>query len=88
MNLVGGPPAPPSRFILALLLTLAAPLPPPTLQITPNITVSLSFSAGSHKDTNACQSDPKQKRKEDPSGGTLFSNEAQIKRSQTNDPND
>lgn len=41
-------------------------------QLTPNITVSLSFSVGSHKDTNTGQSDPKQMRKEDPSGGTVL----------------
>lgn len=67
-----------SRFILPLSVSQA------TLQIT----VSLSFSVGSHEDMNAGQSDLKQMRKEDPSGGTIPSNETQIKRSRSSDPND
>lgn len=42
------------------------------LQLTPNIIVSLSFSVGSHKETNTGQSDPKQLRKEGPSVGTIL----------------
>lgn len=61
-----------------------SPIPQPI----PNITVSLSFSVGSNKDTNAGQSDPEKMRKEYPSGGTILSYEAQIKRSQTSEPND
>lgn len=78
MNLGSGPPAP---LPLSVSLAPRSPYPPPI------ITVSLSFSVGSHKDTNAGQSDPKQMRKVDPSGGTILSNETQIKRSQTSDPN-
>lgn len=84
MNLGSGPPAPPLALYSPSVCFSSTLTPQPT----PNITVSLSFSVDSHKDTNAGQSDPEQMRKEDPSGGTILSNETQIKRSQTNDPND
>lgn len=70
----------PSSFICPLSVPVASPLPY-LLSIS---TVSLSFSASSHEDTNTCQSDPKQMRQEEP----YLSNETQIKRNQTIDPDD
>lgn len=62
MNLGVGPPAPPLALYSPSVCLSVTP------HLNPNITVSLSFSADSHKDTYTCQSDPKQKRKEDLSG--------------------
>lgn len=68
VNSGSGPPAPPVALFSPSVCISCSPIPQPI----PDITVSLSFSVGSHKDTNAGQSDPKQMRKEDPSGGTIL----------------
>lgn len=70
MNVGSGPPAPPLA-LYSHSVCFSNPPHTPHTHTTPNITVSLSFSVGSHKDTNAGQSDPKQMRKEDPSEGTI-----------------
>ena len=70
MDLGKGPPAPPlALYSPSVCFSSSPPLPPcpPT-----HITVSLSFSVGSHKDKNAGQSDPKQMNKKYPSGGTTL----------------
>lgn len=62
MNLASGPPAPPLElYSPSVYQILRSPNPPPI-----SLSLFLSFSVGSHKDTNAGQSDPKQMRKEDP----------------------
>jgi len=77
MNEFCGPPAPPPS------LSVSPTSTPQRSKVNgnclPHITVSLSFSVVSHGDTNAGQSDPKQMRKEDPSGGTFFQTEHKSK---------